>query len=307
MSRVAVFAPNPLLTVTVEARGGRDDVHLHAAGQGVWVSRMAAVLGAEPVLCGALGGETGAVIEGLLARAGLRTRIVRTNSANGCLVADRRSGERTPVAQSVSDTLGRHEVDDLLSATIAEALDAAVLAVCNPFPADAIPHAVYAELVADAGGNGVPVVVDLSTPRLDEALRGGPALAKLNDWELAEYVRGPVDGPLLLDAARRLREAGAARVLVTRADAPALLLDGDEPCWVVPPRFERGRREGCGDTMLGAICAAVAAGEGWLDAVRLGTAAGAANFLRGGLGSGDRGVVGDLLAHVEVRAYADGA
>lgn len=307
MSRVAVFGPNPLLTVTVEARGDRDDVHLHAAGQGVWVSRMAAVLGAEPVLCGVLGGETGAVLEGLLARSGLRTRIVRTSAPNGCLVADRRSGERAPIAQSVSDPLGRHEVDDLLSATIAEALDAAVLAVCNPFPADAIPSAVYAELVADAAGNGVPVLVDLSTPRLDEALRGAPALAKLNDWELAEYVRGPVDGPRLLDAARRLRRAGAQRVLVTRAEAPALLLDGDEPCWIVPPRFDSGRREGCGDTMLGGICAGLAAGSTWLEAVRLGAAAGAANFLRGGLGSGDRDVVLDLLGHVEVRDYADGA
>ena len=55
MGRVAVFAPHPLLSITVERRGGGDDVHLHPGGQGVWVSRMAAELGADPVLCGFAG------------------------------------------------------------------------------------------------------------------------------------------------------------------------------------------------------------------------------------------------------------
>jgi len=67
VGRVAVFAPHPLLTITVEPRGDADDVHLHAGGQGVWVSRMAAELGAEPVLCGFAGGETGDVLQALLA------------------------------------------------------------------------------------------------------------------------------------------------------------------------------------------------------------------------------------------------
>ena len=55
MPRVAVFGPNPLLTVSIETRGGHDDVHLHPGGQGVWLSRMAGEMGAEPVLCGLLG------------------------------------------------------------------------------------------------------------------------------------------------------------------------------------------------------------------------------------------------------------
>ena len=41
---VTVLGPDRLLCVTIEARGGQDDVHVHAAGQGVWVVRMAAEL-----------------------------------------------------------------------------------------------------------------------------------------------------------------------------------------------------------------------------------------------------------------------
>ena len=40
--RVAVFAPNPLLAVTLEREGPeRERVHFHPAGQGVWAARMA--------------------------------------------------------------------------------------------------------------------------------------------------------------------------------------------------------------------------------------------------------------------------
>ena len=66
--RVAVFGPHPLLGITVEHRAGgqEDEIHLHPAGQGVWVARMAGELGALPVLCGFSGGETGRTLAPLL-------------------------------------------------------------------------------------------------------------------------------------------------------------------------------------------------------------------------------------------------
>src|SRR5512134_3918186 len=90
--RVTVFGPHPLLSITIEARGGADDVHLHAGGQGVWVSRAAAELGGWPVLCGFDGGETGQVLEGLLERLPGERRLVRTEAHSGCYVTDRRDG-----------------------------------------------------------------------------------------------------------------------------------------------------------------------------------------------------------------------
>jgi len=46
--RVTVFGPHPMLSITIEqlTADGGDDIHVHAAGQGVWVARMAAELGA---------------------------------------------------------------------------------------------------------------------------------------------------------------------------------------------------------------------------------------------------------------------
>lgn len=303
--KVAIFGPNPLLSITVEALSeGGDDIHLHPAGQGVWVARMAAEMGAEPILCGFCGGETGDVLRGLLEAMPLQLRLVESAAANGAYVHDRRGGERQPLAQSLAGSPSRHEVDDLFSVTTAAALEADALVVCNGYPADAVPLEVYAGLVTDVRANGTPVLVDLSSPRLDRALEGGPALVKINDWELAGYVSGPIDTPaLLLAALERLHEAGAATAIVTRAGEPAVVLRDGVATELVPPRFERGSREGCGDSMMGSLAASFAAGRDWEETLRLGAAAGAANFLRHGLGTGSRSVVEELAGKVELRPY----
>jgi 1-phosphofructokinase len=264
---------------------------------------MAAELGARATLCGFIGGESGAVLRPLLEQLPLELRLIETGAASGTYIHDRRSGERVPVAQSASLPPSRHEIDDLFSATCAAALDADVLALCGPYPSEALPLEIYGNLVADVRDNGTPVVVDLSPPRLDSALEGKPDLVKINDWELASYIEGPVDTDARMRAAsERLLEAGAGAAIVTRAEQPAMVVRGDRAWGLIPPRFERGAREGCGDSMMGGLAAAMAAGREWEETLRVGAAAGAANFLRHGLGSADRAVVEDLARRVELQA-----
>jgi 1-phosphofructokinase len=301
--RIAVFAPSPLLSVTIELRGSdRDDVHCHPAGQGVWLSRMAGELGAWPVLCSLVGGETGALLEPLLERLPGERRLVRSESASGSYVTDRRSGERRVIAQAIAEPASRHEADELVAATTAAALECDVLAICNPYPADAVPLEVYGNLVANARGAGVRVIADLSSPRIEDVAQAGAELVKLNDWELAGFVNGPVDTPeRFRGAAERLRALGAANVLVTRAGDPALALLGEDAWEVVPPKLDVGSREGCGDTMMGAIAASLARGDQLAEALVLGAGAGAVNFLRHGLGTGSRREVEELAREVELR------
>jgi 1-phosphofructokinase len=303
--KVAVFGPHPMLSITIEAltSEGGDEIHLHAAGQGVWVARMAAELGARPTLCGFIGGETGAVLRPLLEQMDAELRLVETAEASGSYLHDRRGGEREPIAQSASLPPSRHEIDELFSSTVATAIDSDVLALCGPYPGEALPLEIYGNLVTDVKANGTPVVVDLSPPRLDGALEGRPDLVKINDWELARYIEGPVDGEERMRAAAlRLLDAGAGAAIVTRAEEPAMVLRGEDAWTLIPPRFERGSREGCGDSMMGGLAACMAAGLEWEETLRIGAAAGAANFLRHGLGSGSRPVIEDLARRVELRA-----
>ncbi len=300
--RVTVFGPDPLLSITIEHRGDEDDVHIHAAGQGVWASRMVAELGAHPVLCCLIGGETGATVRALLDGFPGKRRAIATTGSSGSYVIDRRDGERRLVAMVKRPAPQRHEVDDLVAATCASALWSDVLIICNPFPPEDIPAEAFESVAANASDNGIPVVVDLSSPRLEHTLAARPVVVKLNDWELAEYARGPIEGPLALEAMRELQRAGAGTVVMTRAQEPILVLGDDgESYEIVPPRFTKGFSEGCGDAMTGAIGAGLACGMDVRDALVLGAAAGTGNFLRHGLGTGSRAVVEELRAIVSVR------
>lgn len=303
--KVAIFSPNPMVSIAIESfsADGGDDIHIHPAGQGVWVARMAAELGADPVLCGFVGGEVGNVLRPLLEQMPIELRLVETAGASGTYIHDRRSGEREPFAQSAAFPASRHEVDELFSVTIAAALDCDLLAVCGPYPDNTVPLELYGSLVMDVKANGVPAIVDLSSPRLDKSLEGGPDLVKINDWQIAGYISGPVDTEERMRAAmERVAAEGAGSVIVTRAGDPALALRDGRFVELKPPKFERGSREGCGDSMMGALAATIAAGREWDDVLRLSAAAGATNFLHAGLGTGSRKVIEELAERVQLRS-----
>ena len=300
---VCVFSSHPLLGITIERRGtDQDDVHMHPAGQGVWVARMAAELGAHPILCGFIGGETGKVLRPLLDELDAELRLVPADAASGTYVIDRRSGERDMIASAWSDPPSRHEIDDLFSVTVAAALESEVLVVCGQVPPEALPLEIYGNLVADARTGGTRTIIDLSPPRLNNALEGGPDFVKLDDWQLAEFLEGPATEPeQIAEGARRVLDAGAGCVMVTRGGDPALVMTADRTWELKPPRFSRGASEGSGDSMVGALAATLARGMDIEDALRWGGAAGAANFLRHGLGTGSRDVVSDIMPRVELR------
>ena len=168
-------------------------------------------------------------------------------------------------------------------------------------PGDALTRDVYTSVVAAATAHGVAVVVDLSSPRVEAAVRGGPATAKLNDWELAELVTSPVGTAHDRRAAiHRLLDLGATSVVVTRGASTVFAVDergtGTE---LTPPRVGTGRAAGCGDAMTGALAAMLAQGADWLDAVALGMAAGAAHYA--GCDETSRGAIEALARQVSRR------
>ncbi len=303
LPNVTVFSSHPLLGVTIERRGeDQDDVHMHPAGQGVWVARMAAELESHPILCGFIGGETGTVLRPLMDQLDAELRLVHTDASAGCYVVDRRSGERDIIATAWSDPPSRHETDDLFSVSVAAALESEVLVVCGGVPQDALPLEIFGNLVADARAGGTKTIVDLSPPALNSALEGGADFVKLSTWQLAQFIEDEATEPEHIKAgARRVIDAGAGCAMVTRGGDPALIMTADKTWELVPPHFTRGAADGSGDSMVGALAATLARGMSIEEALRWGGAAGATNFLRAGLGTGSRDVVTDLLPRVELR------
>jgi 1-phosphofructokinase len=297
---VMVFAPAPLLTVTIESRGGAADVHLHAGGQGFWLARMAGALGARVVLCGSFGGESGTVVRTLVESERVSVRGV--DAPNGAYVHDRRGGERVAIVEVPSAPLSRHDVDELYAVTVVEGLEAPVCLLGGPTAPDLLPADTYRRLASDLRGDGRAVVADLSGESLRAALRGGVDVLKVSHEELVRDGLSPSDGADdLLGGIRRLQRDGAARVVVSRADRPALATAGDGIVEVVSPRLEPVDVRGAGDSMTAGIAAALARGDCWEDALRLGAAAGSLNVTRRGLATGGRREIEQLARHVELR------
>ncbi|MGH9000023.1 MAG: 1-phosphofructokinase family hexose kinase [Acidimicrobiia bacterium] len=300
-----VFAPDPLVTVTVEVGQEGDEIHIHAGGQGFWVARMISSLGIPVTLCGPFGGETGRVARGLIESEGIAVQAVATAGDNGAYIHDRRHGERAEVARTPPEPLSRHELDDLYSAALVGALESRVSVLGGPGPWETppVPSDAYRRLAADLAANGRTVVADLSGEALACALEGGVTLLKVSHEELVDDGRAAAGGDVgsLLEAMDALRREGAANLLVTRAADPALALVDGDVVEVVPPALETVDHRGAGDSMTAGLVAGLAQGRSFADSLRLGAAAGALNVTRRGLATGDPQAIERLSAHIELR------
>jgi 1-phosphofructokinase len=301
--RAAVFAPSPVVTVTIEAVSDDDEpeVHFHAGGQGLWIARMMHQLGATVTLCAALGGETGAVLRPLIGREGLELRDVPSDSWNGAYVHDRREGPREVIAETSAAPLSRHDLDALYSATLAAAIDAGTC-VLTGSRNEVVPADTYRRLAHDLSHNGVDVVVDLSGPALAAALEGGVGLVKLSHEEVVRDGWGSgVRVDEFLGAIGKLRAAGAHDVVISRSGEPALACLSERLLEAEIPELEVVEPRGAGDAMTATLAVGRARGYSPEDMLRLAVAAGSLNITRHGLATGDREDVQRLARDVNVR------
>lgn len=303
VSSAAVFAPSILLTVTVERRSDVDELHLHPGGQGVWSARMLSTLEVDAVLCGCVGGESGSVVRHLLDREGIEHRLVDTEGASGSYVHDRRDGERRELVDLPPAALSRHELDDLYGLTLSAGMESGVVVLTGTQGSGNIPTDVYRRLAADLAATGVPVVSDLSGEEAAAALDGGVDVFKCSHSEAIEdgWARGSTTEELI-GAARRMRSAGAAAVVISRAEGPTVALLEDRAVLVEPPQLQVVDHRGAGDSMTAALAAAVAE-KGGLDdeGLRTAAASGSLNVTRHGLGRGHSEAIAQLAERVSVR------
>ncbi|HEY5332786.1 MAG TPA: PfkB family carbohydrate kinase [Solirubrobacterales bacterium] len=298
---LTIFAPSPILTVTVEPGSRGEEVHFHAGGQGVWVARMAAGLGAKVFLCTSLGGESGEVLRSLLAEGGIEVLDAPTARPNAAYVHDRRGGERQVIVETPSPVLGRHELDDLFGITVTTGLTTDVTLLTGERQDGVLSPENYGRIAEDLRSNGHTVLADLCGEPLRAALHGTLDLAKASSAELCADGRAAGESTAeLAEAMKEIAKEGADVVLVSRAAEPALLLRAGTLIEVAGPRLHAVEPHGAGDAMFGALGVCLGSGMSLDEAVRFAVAAGAVNVMRHGLGSGRVEEIDRLLPEVKL-------
>jgi 1-phosphofructokinase len=298
------------LTVTIESKADgsdQDEIHIHAGGQGFWISRLVAELGPEVVLCGSFGGETGRVAEALIRAEGIACRGIAAIGSNGTYIHDRRTGERVETASMPGDPLTRHEADELYGIALLEGIESTVAVLGGPTGPPIVPPSMYRRLATDLRANGTIVVADLSGEPLREVLAGGVDVLKVSAEELADEGRIESDDELgdVVAAMRQLAREGATHVVTTRAEEPAIALVDGALMVVRPPRLTAEDHRGAGDSLTAGIAATLAAGGDLAEGLRVGAAAGALNVTRRGLATGRKEEIGRLADHVAVEQLGD--
>jgi 1-phosphofructokinase len=298
--KISVFSPCPILTVTIEGEGDDVSLHLHAGGQGVWVARMAEVLGAEVTLCTSIGGETGQVIRTLLDASSINVVASHAAGASPAYVHQRGDGDREQLAATAAAPLSRHEADELYNIAIAEGLSSEVMVLTGQNDFHSVPPEMYRRLCDDLDSAGTRLVADLSGEELD-AVRNVEILKVAHDalMEHGDSATGDADEIALI--LQEFGEGKARNAVVSRAERPAIALFDGELLEVTPPSFEPIDHRGAGDSMTAALAVGLASGLGTEATLQLAAAAGAANAIRHGLGSGHRESIEKIAKAVTVK------
>lgn len=145
-------------------------------------------------------------------------------------------------------------------------------------------HDAHARLAAAARQIGARVVLDASGPALKTALDAGVFLIKPNLHELQELVGAPLEDRESIVAAGRqiVRQGRADLVAISLSERGALLISAHEALAADAISVPIVGTVGAGDSFLGAMVWALAAGHSAREAFRYGIAAGAAALLTPG-------------------------
>lgn len=277
------------------------DARRDAGGGGINVARVARRLGSRVAAIYPAGGSTGALLESLVEREGVRSVAIpiRQETREDFTVLERKTGNQFRFVLPGSP-LAEPEWQACLDALKAvQELPAFVVGSGSLPPG--VPEDFYRHATRIAKAAGAKMVVDTSGKALAAALQDGVFLVKPNLRELQELTLAPLsDQAERITACRGLIAAGSAEVVVLTIGADgALLVTRDAAYLARSPQIEPVSAVGAGDSFVGGMVWRLAAGGDIVDAFRYGVAAGCAAVLNPGTELCHAGDVTKLYERIE--------
>ncbi len=251
------------------------DAFCLAGGKGVNVSQVLLELGVKSVLTGFAGGFTGQELVRQLEEKGCCCRFVELQSGFTRINIKLRAGRETEI-NSKGTPVEQQDMESLLC-LLNELQNGDVLVMAGSLP-KGLDSGIYARIMEKLSDRGILFIVDTEGQALIDTLRFHPFLVKPNNHELGAIFGCEVDTvEKAAEYGRKLREMGAANVLVSMAgDGAVLCADDGGVYFQSAAKGKVVNSVGAGDSMVAGFI------SGWLrtcdykTALKTGAAAGSA-------------------------------
>lgn len=274
---------------------------LDPAGKGINVSRMAHRLGWPTIAFGFLAGEIGLIAQNALDGEGVQRHFVHVPGQTrlNVNIVDVAAGSATSL-YGPGPAVDQEHIDSLNKLLQFWLQAGRVLVLAGSLPPGVADDA-YAEYINLARSQDVKTILDTDGKALRLGIEAKPYLIKPNVEEAERLLNRPLpDLAAVVSGARELASRGIPVVVVSMGAEGAVCVQGDKAWHAIPPQVEPRSTVGSGDSMVAGIAMALARGEGIVEGMRLGSAAGAATAMTPGTTLGAASDVTALLPQVRI-------
>ncbi|MHB1458010.1 MAG: 1-phosphofructokinase [Armatimonadota bacterium] len=247
-------------------------------GKGINVGRVFNELGGRAFLTGFAGGHNGDFISENTQAESLASDFIRVSGeSRTCVkIVDPINKTQTEISE-LGPFITQDEIErfHLKFESLVLGMDYVVLSGSIP---PGVSDDIYRELIEIAHRYDVKCMLDASGTPLAEGIKARPSIIKPNVHELSELVGKQLDTvEEAVKAAKKILAEGIDVVIVTFGRDGAIVVTSDEVWRATPPTITYVSAVGSGDSFGAGFIYALIEGKSMADALRLGTAAGAAN------------------------------
>lgn len=279
---------------------------LDPSGKGVNAARVIRRLDWPTIAFGFAAGDLGDMVEGALVAEGVEHHFVRVpgqTRINVTIV----EGSGGPVTElnGPGPDIGRGHAAGLEGLVRSWLRAARVLVLAGSLPPGMVRDS-YAGYISMARSQGVLTILDAYGDPLRLGLAARPDLVKPNVAEAEALLGHPLpDVSAIVEGAREIAAYGIDTVVISMGRDGAVCVRGEEAWRVTSPGGESPPSSfGSGDSMIAGLAIGLARGEDIVEALRLGTAAGAATAMLPGITLGTADAVLSFLPQVEIEPWS---
>ena len=303
---IATVTLNPALdrTVYIEKLLPNDanrieKVETDAGGKGLNASRILKELGTPTLVLGFTGGQTGGFIEHVLLKEGVPTDFVhifaetRTN-----ISVQETSGAPPTMFNEAGPPITEDEIDELYVKVRKAAKNSSIVLLGGSIT-EGVPVGIYFNLAKIVKEAGAKVILDSDEEPMVLGMKAVPFMIKPNRDEVKRLVG--IEIKEISDAVKALgllQETGIELVVISMGKDGAIAGMGREIFRAIPPEVKPVSTIGSGDSMVAGIAHILSKGGSLEDALRWGSAAGAATAMTDGTRMSKLPAILDLLDKV---------